>query len=289
MPVQLDILARERFLALGLCLALVSAIGCARQVPGPGQRLATAQTVSGQSPGFEQARFRGGAFDLFGFQAVSDRCRGRVLHLYIEGDGLAFVTRSRVSEDPTPLHPVALGLAALDPWPCKIYLARPCQYISGPGCKPSVWTARRFSPEVIQAYDTVLDRIAARYQPAAYTLYGFSGGGAVAAILAAQRQDVSTLVTVAGNLDTAFWTRARGISSLTGSLNPAEFTGELAEKNQYHFIGGRDRIVGEDVFSAFARRFAAEKNFHFKVLDGFDHSSCWEEAWPDILKEIEEQ
>ncbi|MFP4386937.1 MAG: alpha/beta hydrolase, partial [Alphaproteobacteria bacterium] len=51
------------------------------------------------------------------------------LSIYIEGDGLAWIKRTRPSGNPTPTNPVALRLAASDNISQNIiYIARPCQY-----------------------------------------------------------------------------------------------------------------------------------------------------------------
>jgi hypothetical protein len=41
----------------------------------------------------------------------------REAHLYIEGDGYAWKNRHEPSNDPTPMNPVAMRLAAADPHP----------------------------------------------------------------------------------------------------------------------------------------------------------------------------
>ena len=52
-----------------------------------------------------------------------------ILRVYIEGDGFAWVNRTTPSDDPTPRNPLGLKLAAADPSPNVLYLARPCQYV----------------------------------------------------------------------------------------------------------------------------------------------------------------
>jgi len=49
-------------------------------------------------------------------------------------------------------------------------------------------------------------------------LIGYSGGGATAALIAARRDDISRLITVAGNLDHDKWTQLHTITPLTHSL-----------------------------------------------------------------------
>ena len=50
------------------------------------------------------------------------------VHVYIEGDGYAWATTTDPSDDPTPINPLALRLAAVDDAPNVLYLARPCQF-----------------------------------------------------------------------------------------------------------------------------------------------------------------
>ncbi|ARU21294.1 bifunctional N-acetylglucosamine-1-phosphate uridyltransferase/glucosamine-1-phosphate acetyltransferase [Ralstonia solanacearum] len=65
------------------------------------------------------------------------------LDLYIEGDGLAWISRSEPSLDPTPREAVGLALAAADPAPNVAYVARPCQFTPmamNPRCGVPYWT-----------------------------------------------------------------------------------------------------------------------------------------------------
>jgi hypothetical protein len=52
------------------------------------------------------------------------------LHVYIEGDGFAWKSRTQPSNDPTPNNPTGLKLAAADANANVLYLARPCQFIT---------------------------------------------------------------------------------------------------------------------------------------------------------------
>ena len=135
----------------------------------------------------------------------------------IEGDGLAWLSRSQVSADPTPMQPVALELAMRQPGGAAAYLARPCQYVQGPdarNCATAWWTDRRFAPEVVTASSLAIDQLKLRFSAQRLVLVGYSGGGAIAALVAAQRHDVALLVTVAGNLDTQAWTALNRITPL---------------------------------------------------------------------------
>lgn len=81
------------------------------------------------------------------------------------------------------------------------------------------------------------------------------GGGMVSALVAARRDDVLRLVTVAGNLDTHAWARLHRISPLTGSLNPSEARAQLAHLRQVHFSGATDQVVPPAMAKTFAAGF----------------------------------
>ncbi|MDE1901196.1 MAG: alpha/beta hydrolase, partial [Alphaproteobacteria bacterium] len=157
--------------------------------------------------------------------------------IYIEGDGLAWLDPATPSFDPTPKEPVGLELA-LKQNTDAAYLARPCQYESAreAACSDDTWwTSRRFAPEVVEAETTAVDAIKRLYKASHVVLVGYSGGGAIAALVAARRHDVTELVTVAGNLDTETWVKLHGVLPLSGSLNPADEWAALQNIPQRHF------------------------------------------------------
>jgi dienelactone hydrolase len=214
--------------------------------------------------------------------------RTTVLTVYIEGDGLAWINGSTPSLDPTPLNPLALRLALRDPSGAAVYLARPCQFVTGAqrrGCQRKYWTSHRFAPEVIEASSSAIEQLKQRFAAERLVLVGYSGGGAVAALIAAQRRDVMRLVTVAGNLDHRAWTADLHLSALDGSLNPADAWRRLQSVPQIHFVGGQDRVLGESVVESYRARFAPGPAPTVRVLPTFDHHCCWVERWPDLLGE----
>ncbi|WP_414683398.1 lipase family protein, partial [Methylophaga sp. UBA5088] len=142
------------------------------------------------------------------------------LTIYIEGDGLAWLNRRKISSDPTPVDPLVLKLAVHDKQ--AVYLARPCQYVKSDRCDKKLWTSARFSTEVVESMNQAVTELKNQFQASSLRLIGYSGGGAIATLLAAERNDVDQLVTVTGNLDTTAWTEMQHISALTDSLNPAD-------------------------------------------------------------------
>lgn len=210
---------------------------------------------------------------------------GPVLRVYIEGDGQAWLTRNRLSSDPTPVNPVALQLMEVDNTPDRAYLARPCQYIQTAACKNSYWSVRRFSPEVIDSMDAALTQLKTSGIYQGLELIGYSGGGTVALLLAARRNDIVSLRTIAGNMDHIWLSRHHRVSPLTGSLNPPDFAGHLKHLPQLHFLGEHDQTVPVGVFSSYVGFFEDERCIGLRIVPGANHRSGWLENWPQWLKE----
>lgn len=264
-------------------MALVLA-GCAT-IPSPGLRRTTAMAKA-TAAGWESVRLLTRDFTLAGFVSRQPATHD-TLTIYIEGDGLAWVNFAQVSPDPTPMRAVGLELALRHPHGAAAYLARPCQYVEGDdarNCAPTWWSDRRFAPEVVAAADQAVGQLKQRFQAKELELVGYSGGGAIAALVAARRSDVARLVTVAGNLDHQAWTKLHHLSPLTGSLNPADAWPALAGLPQLHFIGKQDRNVGREVAASYQARFPAQQRPELRVIDGFDHSCCWVEQWPELYR-----
>jgi hypothetical protein len=210
---------------------------------------------------------------------------GATARVYIEGDGLAYMGRSEPSLDPTPTNPVALNLAALDPAPNVVWIARPCQYekFSLTQCSQEYWTSKRFAPEVIAAYTRALDMLKTQYHFTGFELVGFSGGGAVAALAAAGRSDVINLRTVGGNLDHEAFNAYHQVSPMPQSLNPRDVAVKLAHLPQRHFTGAKDDIVPSLVYDSYARAAGPSTCLHHDIVEGVSHEKGWEAEWPQLL------
>ena len=224
-------------------------------------------------------------FDLQTYVPTSFRLDDR-LTVYIEGDGLSWITPSRVSSDPTPRNPLALRLALAHPNGNAAYLARPCQYIRSPGCSRDYWMHMRFSSAVVTATDKAITQLKARFQANHLTLVGFSGGGTIAALVAARRDDVDRLITISGNLDHRAWTTWHHLAPLTGSLNPVDYVDRLSGIRQWHFVGGNDKIIPPELVEGFADRFPSLQRPRVLTETDFDHHCCWDEEWPRLWRQI---
>ncbi|MCB9990861.1 MAG: hypothetical protein H6867_05730 [Rhodospirillales bacterium] len=212
--------------------------------------------------------------------------RGKPATIYIEGDGVAWVTKTRPSLNPTPKNPVALHLATHDANPNVIYLSRPCQYsgyMDTASCDPKYWTSDRFSPEVIHAMNAALDNIKRKYDIPAFNLVGFSGGGAVAALLTAERNDVISLRTVAGNLDHEKLNAMHEVSQMPNSLNPRNIAAKIAHVPQHHFIGEWDEVVTPAIYDSFRAAAGETTCMRSSIVKRVDHEDGWVNVWPEIM------
>ena len=207
---------------------------------------------------------------------------GGRLTVYIEGDGAPWPFRDAPPADPTPLRRTVLGMAAADPSALVAYLGRPCQYLEPPDlerCDPMHWTLGRFSPDAVAVTVRAVDALKRTSGATDVALVGYSGGGAMAALVAAARSDVGCLVTIAAPLDTDSWTDAIGVSRLIASRNPLEVAPQLAGLAQTHFRGRDDRLVPPATTARFLARLPAAR---VADLEGVDHTCCWQDAWPRL-------
>jgi len=257
---------------LNLALATLLATGCSDTPPRPDEIV--------QRFGFERRVQRGADFTHVVFTNAQTPEPG-TLHVYIEGDGTPYVGRHDVAADPTPRNPLMLRLMTLDPAP-SIYVGRPCYFglAGGPPCTPRDWTLDRFSPRIVDSMAQVIEQTRAARGTDAIELYGHSGGGALAVLLAARLDGVQRIVTIGGNLDTDAWAAYHGYTPLEGSLNPVRAGPLPASLVQQHFVGHRDKVVPPEIVAAAARRLGAPG---VVVLHDVSHARGWDRAWPAIL------
>ncbi len=229
-------------------------------------------------------RLDAGRFEVLGFERPGPE--HGILVIYIEGDGRAWTNPWQPATDPTPTDPIGLRLAAADPARPLLYLARPCQFVVAAGCDARWWTGERLSAAVVEAFQQLIDDARWRTHSDRIGLVGYSGGGALAALIAERRHDVAWLITVAANLDLASWVRANDIDPLTGSLDPAAQAAALERVPQAHLVGADDRIVPPKVVESFLARLSSDAPARLIVVPGFDHGCCWAGAWPRLLAQL---
>lgn len=204
------------------------------------------------------------------------------VHVYLSGDGTPYVRPGLIAADPTPRHPVAPKLLALDPDPA-ILLGRPCYhgYADSLPCSPHLWTHARYGEEVVSSMAEALNRIVPAERK--IVLIGFSGGGALAMLLAQRLPAVVAVVTIAANLDIDAWADLHGYIRLQASLNPVE--GPLLPEGvvQLHYAGAKDTRVPPEVSRAALARLGGKPI----LLPDVSHTRGWKRHWPAILKELD--
>ncbi|MEM6781429.1 MAG: hypothetical protein AAF569_06155 [Pseudomonadota bacterium] len=196
-----------------------------------------------------------GPYPLYAWERMRDRKEKAVL--YIEG------------ADET--NPVGLHLASRDRTRNVAYLAQPCQYSTGSGDNCEQGFYQPGSVEVLATYNAVMDEMRARYGLTGFDLVGHGSGGNIAALLAADRDDVLSLRTVAAPL-----APAEGLSAT--AIAP-----ELADMPQHHFIGAADDLVTPESYHFFRQAMGPSDCTHYTLVQDANHERGWVEEWPTFL------
>ena len=245
----------------------------------PSERFAqTAGTM-----GFEQQVVTGTGFRHVLFWKDRQRS-GAILHVYIDDDGTPDIG-GYPAADPTSRSPLTLRLLDLDPGPAML-LGRPCYYglAEDPGCRPELWLDERYSGAVVASMAAALHESLTQGSYRHIVLFGHSGGGTLAVLLAGRVPETAAVVTVAANLDIDAWALSRGARPFVGSLNPARQPALPASVLQRHYAGGRDEIVPPEV-----TRKGLNPGVPLTVIPDYDHRCCWEKLWPDLLADLARQ
>lgn len=261
---------------IALFCPVILLVGCATS----GKEKAAAIAASA---GLKEQIISTSLFRYQSFQRIADPALP--INVYIEGDGRAWVSRTQPASDPTPSEPVALYLAVRDPAKNVVWLARPCQYLGvgeNPRCQQTYWTDKRFAPEIIDSLSQALDAILQHSGGKELSLTGYSGGGAIAALLAEKRQDVISLRTVAGYLDIAWVNQQHRVSPMPDSLDPIATAANTVNIPQIHFSGESDAIISPEVAQRFIRR-AGGRCAKAITIPAMTHRGPWETQWPALL------
>lgn len=246
-------------------------------------RLEQAEIISTKN-NFERKIIETTLFNLVSYQKINNSSKSAAI--YIEGDGLAWKNKYKISPNPTPTNAIALKLATIDTSPIVIYIARPCQFINidnETNCKPEYWTSKRASKEVIESISAAIDSIKKELNINHLRLVGFSGGATIATILAANRNDVIDLRTIAGNIDINKFVEVHNVSPLTGSINPTDYANKLVNIPQTHVISTNDSIITTDITHSYVN-YLEEFDANLKCvkvikLSKPEHGKGWTDHW----------
>lgn len=205
------------------------------------------------------------------------------LHVYLDGDGTPWRNHYRIADDPTSRNPLILELMQQDLTP-SLMLGRPCyhQLKPLPECLSKYWTSHRYSTEIVNSMVKALNSWLQNHDYNKVILIGFSGGGALAVLMAPEVPKVSKVITIAANLDVAAWSRYHGFEPLDQSLNPAELD-PYSQIEQIHLVGTDDEMVPPVTITKFI-----EKNDTALVIryPGYEHLCCWADDWQGVLHKV---
>lgn len=195
-----------------------------------------AMTVQPFPDDFAYVPVHAGDFDILTYQKISDpRAPVRV---YIEGDGHAFDSMGKPTDNPTPHGDTVRRMAMRDGAANVVYMARPCQYIMSDTCTVSDWTSGRFSSRIVSAMRDAVHQVAGNRE---IVLIGYSGGALLSGLIIMQNPDmnVTQWITVAGVLNHDDWTRYFGDTPLSDSMD----MDELPHVSQLHYVASYDTVV----------------------------------------------
>ncbi len=221
-------------------------------------------------------------FNILTYYKVTDTTKP--LNIYIEGDGYAMRSREVVSDNPTPINPVSLKIAAVSHAENILYIARPCQYVNldlEKNCSDLYWTDARYSKKVVDAVDAVINFYQKKYAIAKINLFGFSGGGAIAVLVAAQRNDIAKITTIAAALNHSELSKAHNTLPIAQSLDPIDFVTKVCAIEQTHMAGSDDEVVLPYTIKAFVDKLNSlncenKKEAKYVLVDGLEHGGRWE-------------
>lgn len=264
-----------RLLIVFLLASVFSGCGSRQAIPYP--------DYDGLSKGFKAQSVISGPLPVYGwFPEHSSRSKESVVRIYIEGDGRGWIRRGRPALDSTPQNRLVQYLVQFDDKADVAYLGRPCQFVQGSGCEAKVWTFDRYHQYIVDVMSRAVDKVKVRggYQQVEFV--GYSGGGTVALLLAAQRNDVVSVRTVAGNLDPVYTNELHAVSEMPGALVPSHYREQLASIPQVHFYGQKDPVVPASVSEHYLEAFKNKSCIQRQAVDA-DHRSNWAESWSELL------
>ena len=266
-----------KYYTIILTIALLSS-GCVSKL-SPKVRQQTADTVA-QAGNLVQQKIATDDFLLTTYQRFDATSDNKQMVVYIEGDGMAWISRDQLSNNPTPVQPIALKLASIDTNANVLYVARPCQYLwpqKMNRCSSRYWSDKRGSEEVISSINQAISIVKQKQNISSIRLIGYSGGGGIAALIADRRADVNEFVSVSGNLNYKLFTQTHDLSPMNRSIDPITVANQIGSIPQIHYVGADDKIIPRQIALSFSDK--------VKVINNVSHDN-WPDKWAQILRTI---
>jgi hypothetical protein len=204
--------------------------------------------------------------------------------IYLEGDGLVINKHGEVAFNPSPTDPMALRLAVVDNRQIsKIVINRPYHYFSNTNANSKYWTTARYSPEIIRAILETIKTYQQKFKFETIEIVAYSGGAAVALLLASHLNNITRIVSFAGNLDHVNWTKYHDAQPLFESLDPLQDKAAIAKIPQTHFVGESDDNTTVDLAQTYKQKVSSD-NIIIVPIPGFSHDSNWPQIWQAQIK-----
>ncbi len=219
-----------------------------------------------------------GSFRLTTYSRIRDT--NKPVTIYIEGDVRGWLPSADPGIDATPDDSMGLRLAALDPSTNVVFISHPCQFgIGDPACFDEFWEKGALAQQVFASINRAVDHVAIVFAHPQLNLVGYSGGGAVAAVLASRRRDVVSLRTIAGNLDPDGNGRAHASDPQNDFIDPMEIASRLALLPQEHFVGDKDVFVPPFLTENFVKAIGVSYCVKVTHVPYATHQTGWQEVW----------
>ena len=266
-----------KYYTIILIVTLLSG-GCSSKL-SPKVRQHTADTVA-QAGNLAQQKIVTDDFLLTTYQHFDSTADNKQMVVYIEGDGMAWISRDQLSNNPTPVQPIALKLASVDTNANVLYIARPCQYLwpqKMNACSSKYWSNKRGSEEVILSINQAISIVKQKQNISTIWLIGYSGGGGISALITARRDDVDKLITVSGNLNYKLFTQIHNLSPMNSSIDPITVAKQISLIPQIHYVGSEDGIIPEQIPKSFSDNVIS--------IEGATHDN-WPDKWEQILRTV---
>ncbi|MDD4616692.1 MAG: alpha/beta hydrolase [Alphaproteobacteria bacterium] len=262
----------NRFLAF-LCAAVSLAVlsGCASDST-------VDPSLDAKGAPLRQQEITAGNFRLAIFSRIVDT--NQPVTVYVDGGMRDFAPSGPSGADATPDGIMTLRLAEADPSDNVVYIAHPCQFNAQDAfCAEKPLPNARYAELYYTAMNRALNFALAKVQHTHLNLVGYSGGGAIAAIMAARRQDVESLRTIAGNLDPNGNGRLHGSAPKDDFIDPIKIAPKLALLPQEHYVSADDTFVPAELTDNFVKAIGLSYCVKVTSVPDATHKTGWEEMW----------
>ncbi|MGI9280729.1 MAG: hypothetical protein ACR2PX_14065 [Endozoicomonas sp.] len=170
-----------------------------------------------------------------------------------------------------------------DPYADIAYLGRPCQYIMTDSCNKSVWTFGRYDSTSLESMNEAIDYLKKMGGYKELELVGYSGGATLALLSAAHRKDVTSIWTLAGNLDPHFTNAFHKVTPMPSAMNPLDFQERLSQIPQLHFYGSKDPIIPYQISKHYRNSLSRQNCISINRVEGATHSQVWNQEWRRLI------